>query len=428
MNQIILYFKDFIVDFFLILNEMSPYLLLGLFFAGLLKVFLPDSFINKYLQKRNTKSVVNATILGIPLPLCSCGVLPTGISLYKNGASKGATNAFLTSTPQTGVDSILVTYAMLGLPMAIIRPIVALVSGVFSGIVTNKVTKNESTEEEKHSISCSNIPQKKNWTQKIKEVFTYAFFTFLSDIAKWLVIGTLIAATISVVLPDDFFADYIPNSVLGIGLILLVSMPLYICATASVPIAAILMSKGISAGAILVFLMAGPATNAASFTLIGKALGKRSLLSYLITIIISAVSFGLLVDAFLPKNWFEIHHFSHTHIHGAGGQGLFFWFQTLCTIALSLMIAYIYIHKFQLKRKPMEISKNSRSYIVTDMTCNHCKKSIENAFNKHEKVDEVTVYLEKKTVQISGEITDKEIFENLTDLGFTYEENKKSGF
>lgn len=161
MNQIILYFKDFIVDFFLILNEMSPYLLLGLFFAGLLKVFLPDSFINKYLQKRNTKSVVNATILGIPLPLCSCGVLPTGISLYKNGASKGATNAFLTSTPQTGVDSILVTYAMLGLPMAIIRPIVALVSGVFSGIVTNKVTKNESTEEEKHSISCSNIPQKK---------------------------------------------------------------------------------------------------------------------------------------------------------------------------------------------------------------------------------------------------------------------------
>ncbi len=205
MDSILSYIKTFLTDFLLILNEMSPYLLLGLLFAGLLKVFLPESFIDKYLRKRNLASIVNATILGIPLPLCSCGVLPTGIALHKNGASKGATTAFLTATPQTGVDSILVTYAMLGLPMAIIRPIVALISGVFGGVLTNQVTKDEPQQTENNRITCAPLVEKKNFFQKMAEAFKYAFFTFLSDIAKWLVIGTLIAAFISVALPEDFF-------------------------------------------------------------------------------------------------------------------------------------------------------------------------------------------------------------------------------
>lgn len=420
MSQILFYVQRFISDFLLLLNEMSPYLLLGLFFAGLLKVFLPESFIDKYLKKRNIKSVINATILGIPLPLCSCGVLPTGIALHKNGASKGSTAAFLTATPQTGVDSILVTYAMLGLPMAIIRPIVALLSGMISGIATNKVTKNEQTTIVKPSITCADEKEEKTFIQKIVAVFEYAFFTFLSDIAKWLVIGTLIAALISVALPNDFFAQYVSTGPLGIVLILIASVPLYICATASVPIAAILMSKGISAGAILVFLMAGPATNVASFTLIGKTLGRRTLLAYLISIIVSAVTFGLLIDVFLPKEWFSLYHFSHTHMHGSSQGGLFFWFQTLCTVVLSALIIYIYIQKIIKKRTPMETLKNSSSYIVPDMTCNHCKKSIENAFKSNEKVKEISVNLEQKIVQISGEITDSEVEKNIKELGFTY--------
>ncbi len=420
MIQILSHIQRFVTDFLLILNEMSPYLLLGLFFAGLLKVFLPESFINKYLKKRNIKSVVNATILGIPLPLCSCGVLPTGIALHKNGASKGSTAAFLTATPQTGVDSILVTYAMLGLPMAIIRPLVALLSGMISGIATNEVTKNEPTVIVKPPITCADEKEEKTFIQKMIAVFKYAFFTFLSDIAKWLVIGTLIASFISVALPDDFFAQYISTGPLGIVLILIASVPLYICATASVPIAAILMSKGISAGAILVFLMAGPATNVASFTLIGKTLGRRTLLAYLISIIVSAVTFGLLIDVFLPKEWFALHHFSHTHMHGSTQGGLFFWFQTLCTVVLSALIIYIYIQKIIKKRTPMETLKNSSSYIVSDMTCNHCKKSIENAFKSNEKVKEININLEQKIVQISGEITDSEVEKNIKELGFTY--------
>ncbi len=254
MNEIYIYIRQFFIDFFLILNEMSPYLLLGLFFAGLLKVFLPEKFIAKYLRKSNLKSAVNATLLGIPLPLCSCGVLPTGIALYKNGASKGATNAFITSTPQTGVDSILVTYAMLGFPMAIIRPIVALISGILSGIITNKLTRNEAQNAENitaNKITCA--APSPSLLQLWVEVFRYAYFTFLADIARWLVIGTIIAALISVLLPTDFFTAYISAGIAGILLILVASMPLYICATASVPIAAVLLSKGISPGAILVF-------------------------------------------------------------------------------------------------------------------------------------------------------------------------------
>ncbi len=385
------YIQQFFVDLFSILNEMSPYLLIGLFFAGLLKVFLPETFISKYLRKSNTKSAVNATLLGVPLPLCSCGVLPTGISLYKNGASKGATNAFITSTPQTGVDSILVTYAMLGLPMAIIRPVVALISGVLSGVVTNKVTKNEEKIEVKTSEKISCAEHRKSFAQRWVEVFRYAFITFLSDIARWLVIGLLIAALISVALPEDFFTTYIYKGIVGILLTLIASMPLYICATASVPIAAVLLSKGISPGAILVFLMAGPATNAASFTLIGKTLGKRSLIAYLGTIIFAAVSFGLFIDAFLPVEWFRIGNFTHTHTHGK--QNWQFWLQTASTIILIGLILYIYLRKYNEKQKTMTISKDERLFQI----------------------------LAKKSLLIKGTISAQKVEEIVKDLGFTYE-------
>ncbi len=420
MHEFFTYIQEFFVDFFLILNEMSPYLLLGLFFAGLLKVFLPETFIAKYLQKSNTRSAINATLLGVPLPLCSCGVLPTGIALYKNGASKGATNAFITSTPQTGVDSILVTYAMLGLPMAIIRPIVALISGVLSGIITNKLTQNEQTntsQTAKAKISCAT--EKPNLKTKWLAVFRYAFLTFLSDIARWLVIGTLIAALISVLLPSDFFTAYITTGIVGIVVILFASMPLYICATASVPIAAILLSKGISPGAILVFLMAGPATNAASFTLIGKTLGKKSLLAYLVTIVTSAVGFGLLIDAFLPTEWFQILNIGT--MENCETNSLKFWLQTLSSAILIGLIAYIYIQKNKEKNRKMTIQKDERIYSVPDVSCNHCKKALEGAFNTLPNIEKVEVNLAHKSVIIKGLISDEEITKIVTEQGFTFE-------
>lgn len=419
MNEIFHYIQQFCVDFFLILNEMSPYLLLGLFFAGLLKVFLPETFISKYLRKSNTRSAINATLLGVPLPLCSCGVLPTGISLYKNGASKGATNAFITATPQTGVDSILVTYALLGLPMAVIRPIVALISGVLSGIVTNKITRTEQQEIivlTPKKTNCA-VPAQ-SLLQRWGEVFRYAFLTFLADIARWLVIGTLVAALISVLLPTDFFTHYISKGIMGILLILIASMPLYVCATASVPIAAVLLSKGISPGAILVFLMAGPATNAASFTLIGKTLGRRSLVAYLASIIGAAIGFGMLIDTFFPVEWFPLKALSHHQLHEGNNWTL--GLQTLCTVVLIGLILYIYIRKNIERRKPMTQTQAIRSYQVPDVSCNHCKKNLEEAFGALDSVEKVEVNLAQKRLCIKGSISDEVIEKIVTETGFTY--------
>ncbi len=181
----------------------------------------------------------------MPLPLCSCGVIPTGISFYKHGASKASTVSFLISTPQTGVDSIFVTYSMLGLPFAVIRPIVAFITGLFGGVVTKKIDPQRDDQVMQNNESNDEMPS--GIFPKIKEMFRYSFLEFLQDISNWLVIGLLIAAFISVIVPDDFFAGRIPNHIVGMIAILIVSIPVYICATASVPVAAVLMLKGLVA-------------------------------------------------------------------------------------------------------------------------------------------------------------------------------------
>ncbi len=298
------YIKLFFNELFSLTNEMSPYLLLGFLFAGILHVYIKKETINRYLGKRNFKSVILASLFGIPLPLCSCGVIPTGISFYKEGSSKGATVSFLISTPQTGIDSILVTYSLLGLPFAILRPIVALFSGIFGGLLTNIIDKKGNKIQENPICSCEKDEKQ---TQKRNSIFTmlkYAFVEFLQDIAKWLIIGLVIAALISVLLPDDFFTRYVGDNLLSMLIVLVASIPLYVCATASVPIAAVLILKGLSPGAALVFLMAGPATNAATITVLGKSLGKSTVLSYLVSIIIGAFFFGILIDSFFPKDFF----------------------------------------------------------------------------------------------------------------------------
>lgn len=328
---------EFIAEYFselwFLVKEMAPWLLLGLVFAGLLKVYFPQRHIDKYLGKSNLKSSVNASLLGIPMPLCSCGVIPTGISFYKNGASKGATNSFLISTPQTGVDSILATYSMLGWPFAVLRPIVAFVTGVAGGVLTNWLVKEKpvakspfagftidsakiSGAETCGSDSCGcGEPEKKDKRHSLVRAADYAFVELLQDIAKWLILGFIIAALISVVLPDDFFSMFSGWGILEILIVLAASVPIYICATGSIPIAAVLLMKGVSPGAALVFLMAGPATNVATMTVLGKTMGKKSLAVYLSAIIGGAVIFGLLTNLFIPADWILS---KMVHVHGDG--------------------------------------------------------------------------------------------------------------
>jgi hypothetical protein len=417
------YIRGFGKELFMILTEMAPYLMLGFFFAGLLHLLFPKKKVRKYMGQNNFRSIFNAAMVGIPLPLCSCGVIPTSISFYKHGASKASTVSFLISTPQTGVDSIFVTYSMLGLPMAIIRPIVAFITGLLGGLVTKKVDPEKAETSVDNNDNDDEMP--KGFFPKIKEMFRYSFVEFLQDISTWLIVGLLIAAVIAVLVPDDFFADKIPNQFVGMLAILLISGPIYICATASVPVAAVLMLKGFSPGAALVLLMAGPATNAATITMIGKVLGKRSLISFIGTVIVGALLSGLFIDYVLPPKWFMIsEHFGHMgHTH----EMLPAWIKIGSAITLTLLIINGYIQKFisTIKIKSRSTSKpgfpfeNIKTLHVGGMTCNHCKANVENSVKSSEGVEEATVDLSSGTVVIKGSSFDLEkIKSGIESIGY----------
>ncbi|MCD4697585.1 MAG: permease [Bacteroidales bacterium] len=402
--------------------EMAPWLLLGFLFAGLLHVYMPGDSIRKYMGGKNLKSVLYSSLLGIPLPLCSCGVIPTGISFYKEGASKGSTVSFLISTPQTGVDSILATYSLLGLPFAILRPVVAFFSGIFGGFITNKVSRNESeTDTDIHERK----PEDKFKGNRLLVMMRYAFNEFLMDIAKWLVIGLAIAAFISAFLPDDFFTLYLDNELLSMLLVLAASVPIYVCATGSIPIAAVLMMKGLSPGAALVFLMAGPATNTATIAVIGKAINKKTLLVYMISIIISAMFFGFLTNRFLPREWFTAFISQHTgHEH----ELLPYWLKLISGILLTGLIVYGYLHRYitnklTIKKTARPTQINQLKISVGGMTCNHCKVNVEKNLLKLGGIENVLANPETEEVLIQGDIDINKVKNTVEDIGYEFKGN-----
>ena len=295
-----------------LINEMSPYLLLGFFFAGVMHAFIPGMVYNRYLGGKGFKSVFYGALFGIPLLLCSCGVLPTAMSLRKQGASKGATASFLISTPETGVDSIIATYSVLGLPFAVIRPVAAFCNAIMGGWLINKFgDKDEVVPVDASAKTCcchhkQEETHHEGFLGKMREALRFGFVEMIEDIGKWLVIGLVIAGLITVFVPDEFFALFRGNTQLSMLLVLCIAIPMYICATGSIPIAVALMMKGLTPGAALVLLMAGPACNMASILVINKTLGRKSLVFYLVSIITMAILWGHVVDYLLPAEWFQM--------------------------------------------------------------------------------------------------------------------------
>ena len=295
-----------------LINEMSPYLLLGFFFAGVMHAFIPGMVYNRYLGGKGFKSVFYGALFGVPLPLCSCGVLPTAMSLRKQGASKGATASFLISTPETGVDSIIATYSVLGLPFAVIRPVAAFCNAIMGGWLINKFgDKDEVVPVDASAKTCcchhkQEETHHEGFLGKMREAMRFGFVEMIEDIGKWLVIGLVIAGLITVFVPDEFFALFRGNTQLSMLLVLCIAIPMYICATGSIPIAVALMMKGLTSGAALVLLMAGPACNMASILVINKTLGRKSLVLYLVSIITMAILWGHVVDYLLPAEWFQM--------------------------------------------------------------------------------------------------------------------------
>ena len=292
-----------------LLLESSIYILFGLMVSGLLKVFLNPATVAKHLGKGRYGSVFKAALLGIPIPLCSCGVLPAAATLKKQGASNGAVTAFLISTPESGVDSIAITYALLDPLMTVIRPVAALFTAFAAGIAENIFGKEKAVASQTPDLTCpvdgccdgneclpQNHAKHHRFFDKLKAGLQYSIIDLWSDLAPWFFFGIFLAGLITAVVPDQLIIQYLGPGFLSMLIMLALGVPMYICATASTPIAAALILKGVSPGAALVFLLSGPATNISSLTVLVGILGRRSTGIYLLSILVSCIGFGLVAD------------------------------------------------------------------------------------------------------------------------------------
>lgn len=288
--------KSIVMDFWATVAEMSPYLLFGFFVAGILSVVVSQSLVERHLGGKGIWPLVKASIFGVPLPLCSCGVIPVSMSLHKRGAGKGAAISFLLSTPQTGVDSIFVTLSLLGPLFAVFRPLAAFATGIIGGLLVNIFDKGKNAVTPL-SEKCTDEHHSENrMRNKIAAGLKYGFVTLPQDIGKAMLAGLIAAAFISALVPDGFFAEKLGTGIFAMIVMMFLGIPVYVCATASVPVAAALILKGLTPGAALVFLMTGPATNAASFVTIWKTLGRRTALIYLATVAGCALAGGIILD------------------------------------------------------------------------------------------------------------------------------------
>ncbi len=299
------FFGTIIKDFWATIGEMSPYLLFGFLVAGFLSVLVSQRLVEQHLGDRGLWPLLKASVLGVPLPLCSCGVIPVSMSLRKHGASKGSTIAFLLSTPQTGVDSIFVTLSLLGPVFAIFRPIAALITGLVGGTLVDIFGQGTQAENH-HQERCTDACCGDEKTGKIRKGLKYGFVTLPRDIGKAMLVGLLVAALISALVPDGYFAEKLGTGIFPLIAMMFLGIPVYVCATASVPVAAAMILKGLSPGAALVFLMTGPATNAASFVTIWKVLGKTTAILYLVTVAGCAMMSGVLLDYAAAGMDFEV--------------------------------------------------------------------------------------------------------------------------
>lgn len=341
-----------------LLLEASVYILFGMLVGGLLKVFLNPSFVADHLGKGKFSSVIKAALFGIPIPLCSCGVLPAAASLKKQGANNGATTAFLISTPESGVDSIAITYALLDPIMTVARPVSAFVTAVAAGISENLLQTQK--EEDWHRVidrSCpidnccdgNECPPQEHamhhtFTEKLWAGLKFAVDDLWGDLAGWFFAGLLLAGVISTIIPQELMTRYLGGGLHSMLIMLLVGIPMYICATASTPVAAALILKGVSPGAALVFLLVGPATNITSLSVLFGLLGKRATVIYLVMLSLFAVLSGLMLDIIYSSLGL-----SATAIAGQAGEVIPFWLQfvgALIVVLLSIKPMYLFLKRF----------------------------------------------------------------------------------
>ena len=418
-----------------ILNQMSPYILLGFILAGMLHVFIRPDTMSRHLSGHGWRPVVKAALLGIPLPLCSCGVLPTAVALRRQGASKGASTSFLIATPQTGVDSIAATYALLGLPFAIVRPIAALVGSVAGGMAVDRsdkdgdndmpVTASATACSDGCCQSAAEAEAPRGFINKMWAAVKYGLTDMVASVGKWLVIGLVVAAVITVAVPDSLFLSLAEYPRLAMLVMVAVAVPMYVCATGSIPIAMSLMLKGLTPGVGFVLLMAGPAANFASVMVLSKSLGRRATAVYVLSVVVTAILFGLLIDYLLPAQWFAIggaaDTIAHCHVEWP-------WFPTLCSALLVALLLRAFVAGAAERRRFRKESNNTSTtdttmqkvYKVNGMACAHCKATVEKAVGAVAGVSSVAVDLPTGRVAVDGAYDPKAVAEAVTNAGFDF--------
>ena len=379
--------------------RMAPYLLLGFAVAGVLSVWMKPAWLEQHLGGRGWKPVVKASLLGVPLPLCSCGVIPVAVSLRRHGAGKPATVSFLASTPQTGVDSVLATAALLGPVFAGVRVVTALVSGLLAGAFAGVDPGAEA------AVDLQKAPAQVS-SSRWRSGVTYAMVTLPGSIASSVLLGLVLAGLVSALLPEGALGDWVSAPWAGYLVALSIGLPIYVCSTGSIPLAFALMQGGLSAGAALVFLVSGPATNTATLTTAWKELGPRVTLSYLGALICMALVAGILMDVFglsLPQQAFGpmAHHMPWGyHVSGV-------------LLLLVLVIAKWGHAEHEAHEETPDVILN-----VSGMTCTHCEQSVRETVEAHEGLSAV-VDRPSGTVRIYGAHADApRLIEDLANAGF----------
>ncbi len=419
------YLYNIVSETFSMFVEMSPFLLLGFLLAGLMHEFVPANIYTRYLSGNNIRSVIYAALLGIPLPLCSCGVIPTAMGIRREGASKGATLSFLIATPQTGVDSIIATYSLMGLPFALVRPIAALVTSVFGGALCNIVCKEDTQTVQSAQGGGGKTSVGKSLWQRLCGAFHYAFSEMIEDIGKWLVVGLVIAGFITASVPDSWFVVFKDNTLYSILFVLLFSIPMYLCATGSIPIAVALMLKGLTPGAALVLLMAGPACSMASILVIDKVLGRKTLCVYLASISLGAIAFAYGIDYLLPAEWFIP--MANKGAHHCDNVGTLVGYVCAAAFAVMLLKALNPLGK---KKHCCHChdghdhcvcghAEQTYMYKVGGMTCNHCAANVARALESVAGTEDVQVSLHDGTATVRGSFNQEELRKAVESLGFT---------
>jgi uncharacterized membrane protein YraQ (UPF0718 family)/copper chaperone CopZ len=395
--------------------EMAPYLLFGFALAGALSVFIREETVGRHLGGRGLGAACRAAMIGVPLPLCSCGVIPVAASLRRHGAGKGATLSFRASTPQTGVDSIAATWGLLGPLFAGIRVVVAFLTGLIAGTLTDRFA-GEDRAAPAPTPSPDRPAKKRSPGESVVAALRYGFWTLPKDIGMSLLVGLILAGMISSVLPDSFFAGHFGGSWLAYLAALAVAIPMYVCSTGSIPLATAMISAGISPGAALVFLIAGPATNTATLATTYRLFGGKITAIYLLTLILCALGAGILLDTFLPAA-IAVEP-THRHAEGIG------WMQHLCGLLLIATIAGALIarpkHGSIAEPTPDNMTENDLFIAgIEGMTCSHCAASVERGLGALPGVHAVSVDLSAKQARIEARaLPGERIASEIRALGF----------